>query len=445
MTRLLDNLPPGGDFLSSMNKKGTTGRKRSSLGMGPFRENPLAPLKSKSTVSSESNDSKTPQEEAVKTTPTESGTNAVQMRYNGGTKQVNAVQTEAPSETICGTKSGTNAVQTRSPTFSTDISSLRTIRGNYRRVLLGLYARCRKRGQRTTADLCLIDFAQETQISYESIRTTLRRMLEKGFLLRTGFSTGRGGWVEYEIPELIYRALLDMETSNIGWPEMRNLCGTNGGSISGQIASCSSSENLNTTTTETNDTEEKIKEERLRELSAVDLSRWGIRRHALLGYVGVGKLCENRQELEEFLHRAKVAIDDLRSRGEPVRSPAGFLMHCLKAGYVGVPDGYKSLEEEQLEVMNREMRQRLENIKAAKKEKYQIEYEIFKETVDQARKSTLMKEIEGKLDINRSIVGESAYARAISAKLEESMMDVFVQQYEPAELRGEVLKFIMAF
>ena len=87
----------------------------------------------------------------------------------------------------------------------------------------------------------------------ESVRTALKRLLQRGAILRRGFQRGRSGWSAYELSQIAYRELLDFRKSGSNWVETRFKSGSKSGSESGSTASSSSSfldlENLKTTTT----------------------------------------------------------------------------------------------------------------------------------------------------------------------------------------------------
>jgi len=139
--------------------------------------------------------------------------------------------------------------------------------------------------------------------------------------------------------------------------------------------------------------------------------------------------------LEEFLHRARAAVDDMKGRGETVRSPAGFLMHCLKEGYVGVPVGYRSLEEIRLEEANREKRERLERIKAAKEEQYRIDFALFKEELDAEEKKRLLETIrEEEKKKHPTFASKETLERTVHARFNQALGQMFARQYPADEI-----------
>jgi hypothetical protein len=407
------------DFLAKSTKKGSSGRKKSDLGLGPFRDFPIPARKGPSAAPNSIASNPVTPESATEPAPDK----PVSFRSDSGLNPVSI--TAAPEQT--GLKTGLNPADVNASAGSNSRGiSPRQLRKNPKKVLRYLYQAASQSGERTTPSFNIVDAAADINIPYESFRTALKILRGYNFIERISYRAGPNGWCQFQIPKVVFKDLYELysiadEEHTFKQPGLK----------SGLSQTCSSSMLSNNTTTTATALEEI---DRIEALSHVDLGTWNISKKMLVKHIGPGKTCESVKDMEEFLHRASAAIESLRARGDAVRSPAGFLMHCLNEGYVGVPDGYKSLEELRLEKMNRETRERLDRIKAAKEEKCRMEFELFREELDSAEKRSMLERIrddEGKS--HPAFASKETLERSIQVRFKEELIQKFCERFTAAE------------
>ncbi len=84
--------------------------------------------------------------------------------------------------------------------------------GLQEKALLFLFESCRYNASRESEPILNAQVAEVLKTTPHSAKVTLQRLQAKGFVHRSGFKNGRGGWSTYEIPEGTYRALSVRET-----------------------------------------------------------------------------------------------------------------------------------------------------------------------------------------------------------------------------------------
>jgi hypothetical protein len=92
--------------------------------------------------------------------------------------------------------------------------SLTTLVGLQRALLMFIYYECKKARSKSTKSLTLEYISGTLKSSKGSIKTTLQRIEAKGFIKRTNFKIGRGGWSQYSISDVLFQELLQHETDN---------------------------------------------------------------------------------------------------------------------------------------------------------------------------------------------------------------------------------------
>ena len=420
MSDLLEDIKnDDSDFLAKSTKKGLSGRKKSDLGKGPFREFP-ALTKNVAAVPPG-----VPPADDARTPPLE------------GPASVNPVTTRSDSGLITENQSSPKIQTGLKPglkeSVTQDIASgvsrtitPRQLRRNPKRVLRYLFQIASTSGERTTPQFNTMDAADDIDIRYESFRTALKVLRNHNLIERVSYRPGPCGWCQFRIFKDVYRELHELYSN----ADDETIDDSDSGLKSGSSAVCSSSRVLITTTTTTAEEGDLIDA-----IAHIDLSFWNIGRRSLVKFIGAGKTCESIRELEEFLHRAKAAVEDMKGRGGKIRSPAGFLMHCLREGYVGVPDGYKSLDEVRLEEMNREKKERLERIKTIKEEQYRIDFALFKEEFDAVEKRQLIEAIrDEEKKKHPAFASKETLERTVQARFNEALARIFADRY-PADER----------
>jgi hypothetical protein len=166
-------------------------------------------------------------------------TNQAQTRHKLDTNQA---QTEHKLDTKPNTNIDTNGTQTRHK--KTDLNS---IVGEQRKLLFFIYDLCKINGTKITSPLNLEVFYENTFVEKGSIKTSLSRLIQKGFLLREGRKTGRAGWVVFRIPDTVYQELFNNDVS-LSLTQTRHKLDTKPDTKPNTTPSIVSSSYINTTT-----------------------------------------------------------------------------------------------------------------------------------------------------------------------------------------------------
>lgn len=163
-------------------------------------------------------------EHILKTAPKKTGiepdTNLTQIQHKPDTKPTqqnnNLTQKGHKPDTQTDTKSNTNPTQTihKPDTDLITNHSISMLTGLQRAMLFLVYNECQNSRSKVTEPLTLEYIEKALKISIGSIKTTIKRLIEKGILNRAEFKIGRGGWVKYELPDNIYREMLQLETEH---------------------------------------------------------------------------------------------------------------------------------------------------------------------------------------------------------------------------------------
>lgn len=301
-----------------------------------------------------------------------SGSNRVQIEFKSGSNQVQKpVQTgfksgsekSASKSTLTksgsesgstlvqtGFKSGSNQVQIEAPPAPT--TDVLMARGDQRRVLDFFFDLSVTAGDRSTPSLSSAEIGKALQMPQESVRTALKRLLQRGAILRRGFQRGRSGWSSYELSQTAYRELLDFRKSGSNWVQTGFKSGSKSGSESGSTASSSSSsieiEKFKTTTTGESELFDDSRIQLSPEWSAVDISplaEISFTQTHLMQLAKYSKL--SAAEVESSI--AFFAFD-LRRNGKAKMlngSPLNFFMGILRKGIpYAPPENYESPADE---------------------------------------------------------------------------------------------------
>jgi len=92
------------------------------------------------------------------------------------------------------------------------IVALTTLVGLQRNSLLFIYESCRVAGSKISAPVSIQNIAATTETTAAAARKALQRLEQKGFIVRSTYKDGRGGWTQYRLPDQVYNALLINET-----------------------------------------------------------------------------------------------------------------------------------------------------------------------------------------------------------------------------------------
>ncbi len=145
-----------------------------------------------------------------------SNTNPAQTEHKPNTNQTqtehkwntNQTQMEHKPNTKPNTKRNTNGTQTEHK--RTDLNA---IVGGQRKLLFYIYNLCKMNGTKITSPLNLEVLYENTFIEKGSIKTSLNRLVQKGFLIRQEIKSGRSGWVIFRMPDTVYQELFNNDIS----------------------------------------------------------------------------------------------------------------------------------------------------------------------------------------------------------------------------------------
>ena len=83
--------------------------------------------------------------------------------------------------------------------------------GIQKELLEVLYSSCRNMGQKVTQKLSIQYLKEQVNKDTGTTKNAVHRLIKKHLISKYQFKNGRGGWVQFEIPEIIYNALLQSE------------------------------------------------------------------------------------------------------------------------------------------------------------------------------------------------------------------------------------------
>lgn len=83
--------------------------------------------------------------------------------------------------------------------------------GIQKQLITFFYISCKKNRSHMTEEFSLINIAHALNIKLGSVKNSLRRLEEKGFIKPVQFKKGRGGWTQFELPDNVYRDLLERD------------------------------------------------------------------------------------------------------------------------------------------------------------------------------------------------------------------------------------------
>ncbi|PIR24942.1 MAG: hypothetical protein COX62_08210 [Deltaproteobacteria bacterium CG_4_10_14_0_2_um_filter_43_8] len=293
----------------------------------------------------------------------------------------------------------------------------------------------------------LKDFSVHLGVKYEGLKTSVRRLLENGLLQKESSSKGRSGFIAFSLP---VRSREGLQAHFQPQPFMHNLPENpvlNWGQNSVQPSPYSSS-NYNTTTikatAEPNLEPNNIPPQFHEFLSTLNLREYGLRSQSQLApYLGEGKVCEAPLELEEFFHKFDAVITDREARGMHIGSKTALLLSCFKKGWITVPEGYLSLEEERLQEQRRESEIKLKKLREHKVQLYQTNFELFKEELSEEKKKNIFDEVKEEQSTMQNGIGatKATIDKVINAEYNNRLRTMFLNTLDNREEVVSLLKW----
>lgn len=80
--------------------------------------------------------------------------------------------------------------------------------GLQKNLLIHLFEMCVRTGSRITPQVAISNLAISLETTVSAGRKAIQRLEEKGFIVRSSYKDGRGGWTKYEVKEEVYKTLL---------------------------------------------------------------------------------------------------------------------------------------------------------------------------------------------------------------------------------------------
>ena len=258
--------------------------------------------------------------------------------------------------------------------------------GLQRNIILFIYSSCKLARSKSTDALTLEHIAQTLQTSSGSVKTTLQRLEKKNYIERISFKNGRGGWSKYELSEILFRELLQLETENkvtTNWQQTEN-------KVVAKVATepattlLSSSSYINTTTNYKAGALAKI--ELTESLTLIGFNQGHIEQ--LLRDSSLGS-----EEIQNSLNAFAfdLGFEDVKRK---VRSPIGLIMKLLKNGQAYISEkGYESEEDRLYRELIERADKKNEEKKNLKSKLVEIKFEEWLENISDNDKKILAEPV----------------------------------------------------
>ena len=302
-------------------------------------------------------------------TETQAETNLVQTEYKRST---NLVQTEY--------KPSTNLVQTEykpsaqpSTTFKTEYkpsTTFSSLVGLQRKLVKFVYDECKIARAKTTKQLSIEYIVKTLETPYFSIKATIQRLIKKGVVIRTNLKQGRGGWVTYGVPDLVFNEILRYEETE--YKPSTNLvhCSSFEQKPSAQPStslSSSSSNNNKDTTTNGNELPEEWRNINLDPLQDIGFSEKHLRQIFNLNLPDVVE--------ESIKHFAFGLLNNPNAK--QYTNPINVIMGVLRKGQAWVENNYKSPQEIAQQELASRKKAEAERLAKLAQEIYDAEFKIW--------------------------------------------------------------------
>jgi hypothetical protein len=237
--------------------------------------------------------------------------------------------------------------------------------GIQKQLVIFFYLSCKKTRSHTTEEFSLVNIADSLKIRLGSVKTSLRRLEEKLFIKSVQFKKGRGGWTKFELPDNIYRELLENEKEH-NWStygtQQEHISNTYRNTEKDTTASSSSSSLKDLKTTTTND----LPDEWIFDITPYRQFGFTTTQVKQLASLGVISAADVEQSLIEFNH-------DLNNNVLPTikTGKINFLMGLLRSGHSYVSEGFKNEQDATIAEMARRAAVKRESLIKAKFEAWE--------------------------------------------------------------------------
>jgi len=269
----------------------------------------------------------------------------------------------------------------QTPNKPTTNSPFMSLVGLQKKIVIFIYHLCRSQGARITDALSISSISTACQTSPRAAQETIRRLEQKGLVLRSSYKNGRGGWTKYELPEDVYKELFEFETYNKVTTNLQQTPSKL--TTEPTTSSLSSSSYINTTTTEKTPAETfELESTKIPDV----LKKYGFSENHLMQLKRDSKLPLESilNSIEAFAH--DLGFEDVKRK---IRSPIALIMKLLKAGEPYLSEkGYEAQEDR----LFREYIQRAEKQKEEKNNLLQKFFDLkFEEWLEPMSDQDLLK------------------------------------------------------
>jgi hypothetical protein len=238
--------------------------------------------------------------------------------------------------------------------------------GIQKQLLVFFYSSCKKTRSHITEAFSLINIADTLNIRLGSVKTSLRRLEDKQFISSVRFKKGRGGWTKFELPDAVYREMLENEKEH-NWntigTQIEHVSDTQRNTEKNTNPSSSSSflKDLKTTTTE-------VGAEWNFDITSYARFGFTVTQVKQLASLGVISAADVEQSLIEFSY-------DMDNNSLPFikTGKINFLMGLLRAGHLYVSEGFKNEQEAMIAEMAKRASLKRESLLKAKFEAWEAE------------------------------------------------------------------------
>lgn len=240
--------------------------------------------------------------------------------------------------------------------------------GLQKAIIIFLYQECKKIRNKITNSITLNHIASCINTTARSVKTTIQRLETKKCLIRKEYKNGRSGWAKYEIPENIFREIMDYETDNkltTKWQQTDNKVATK---LTTKLTTtpCSSSSNnniLNTTTTSWPKEWDIIDSEPIKHLG---FSR------TQLEQLYTTKKC-HPSVIQESIYQFAFALEN-NEKIKLHKNPLNMLMGVLRKGHAWIESSYESPKDCALRKLLEQKKVEAEKRNAMINELFELEF-----------------------------------------------------------------------
>jgi hypothetical protein len=240
--------------------------------------------------------------------------------------------------------------------------------GLQRAIIIFLYQECKKIRGKTTNSITLNHIALCMETSSNSIKTTIQRLETKRCLIRKEYKNGRGGWAKYEIPENIFREIVDYETDNkltTKWQQTDNKVATK---LTTELATTpySSSIILNNNKTTTTTLPKEWENIDLEPTNHIGFSK------TQLEQLYTTNKCHPDVIQESIYHFAFALKNNEKIKAH--KNPLNMFMGVLRKGHAWIESGYESPKDSALRKILEQKKAETEKRNAMINELFELEF-----------------------------------------------------------------------